>query len=55
MTYLLIYSNTLSLSFSLGGEALAVAQSAYAVLWFKGKELNFIFGAILSVSRVVSI
>ena len=41
-------------SCSLGGESLAVAQSAYGVLWFKGKELNFVFGVLLSVSRVVS-
>ena len=32
-----------------------MAQNAYAVLWFKGKELNFVFGALLSVSRIVSI
>ena len=25
-----------------GGESLAVAQNAYTVAWFKGKELNFI-------------
>ncbi|XP_019850662.1 PREDICTED: major facilitator superfamily domain-containing protein 1-like [Amphimedon queenslandica] len=40
--------------FGLGGESLAVAQNAYAVLWFKGKELNFVFGALLSISRVGS-
>ena len=39
---------------SLGGENLAVAQNNYAVLWFKGKELNMVFGLLLSVSRVVS-
>ena len=40
--------------FSLGGENLAVAQNNYAVLWFKGKELNMVFGLLLSVSRIVS-
>jgi hypothetical protein len=39
---------------SLGGENLAVAQNTYAVLWFKGKELNMVFGLLLSVSRLVS-
>lgn len=41
-------------SLSLGGENLAVAQNNYAVLWFKGKELNMVFGLLLSVSRIVS-
>ena len=46
---------SLSLSvYSLGGENLAVAQNNYAVLWFKGKELNMVFGILLSVSRIVS-
>ena len=40
-------------SHSLGGENLAVAQNNYAVLWFKGKELNMVFGLLLSISRVV--
>lgn len=40
--------------FGLGGENLAVAQNNYAVLWFKGKELNMVFGLLLSVSRVGS-
>lgn len=39
---------------SIGGESLAVAQNAYAVLWFKGRELNMVFGILLSISRVVS-
>ena len=39
---------------SIGGESLAVAQNNYAVLWFKGKELNMVFGMLLSISRVVS-
>ena len=38
----------------LGGENLAVAQNAYAVIWFKGKELNMVFGMLLSISRLVS-
>lgn len=39
---------------SIGGESLAVAQNNYAVLWFKGKELNMVFGLQLSISRVGS-
>jgi MFS family permease len=30
--------------FGIGGESLAVAQNTYAVNWFKGKELNMVFG-----------
>ena len=37
----------------LGGENLAVAQNTYSVMWFKGKELNMVFGLLLSVSRIV--
>jgi hypothetical protein len=33
---------------------LAVAQNNYAVLWFKGKELNMVFGLQLSFARVGS-
>jgi len=33
---------------------LAVAQNNYAVLWFKGKELNMVFGFQLSFARVGS-
>lgn len=40
--------------FGLGGESLAVAQNAYAVLWFKGRVLNLVFGILLSVSRLGS-
>ena len=56
MNYQLQSTNTLSnLPFyRLGGESLAVAQNAYAVIWFKGKELNMVFGLLLSISRVVS-
>ena len=38
----------------LGGENLAVAQNAYAVTWFKEKEINMVFGLLLSVARLVS-
>ena len=38
----------------IGGESLAVAQNTYAVSWFKGRELNMVFGLQLSFSRVVS-
>jgi MFS family permease len=30
--------------FGIGGESLSVAQNTYAVTWFKGKELNMVFG-----------
>nr|CAD7398538.1 unnamed protein product [Timema cristinae] len=40
--------------FGIGGESLAVAQNSYAVLWFKGKELNMVFGLQLSFARVGS-
>lgn len=33
---------------------MAVAQNNYAVLWFKGKELNMVFGFQLSFARVGS-
>lgn len=39
---------------SIGGESLAVAQNTYAVSWFKGKELNMVFGLQLSLARIVS-
>eukprot|EP00043_Microstomoeca_roanoka_P016512 m.169229 g.169229 ORF g.169229 m.169229 type:complete len:357 (-) comp16473_c0_seq15:198-1268(-) len=39
---------------SLGGESLAVAQNTYAVSWFKGKELNMVFGLQLCISRLGS-
>lgn len=31
-----------------------MAQNSYAVLWFKGKELNMVFGLQLSFARVGS-
>lgn len=37
--------------FSIGGESLQVAVNNYVVLWFKGKELNMVFGLQLSFSR----
>ncbi|OQR73863.1 major facilitator superfamily domain-containing protein 1-like [Tropilaelaps mercedesae] len=40
--------------FGIGGESLAVAQNTYAVLWFRGKELNTVFGLQVSVARVGS-
>lgn len=39
--------------FSVGGENLAVCQNNYAVKWFKGKELNTVFGVQLSFARIV--
>lgn len=41
--------------FSIGGESLAVAQNTYAVSWFKGKELNLVFGLQLSMARLVRV
>ena len=38
----------------IGGESLAVAQNTYAVSWFKGKELNMVFGLQLSFARLGS-
>ena len=38
--------------FGMGGENLQVAQNAYAVGWFKGKELNMVFGLQLSMARI---
>ncbi|XP_067944720.1 lysosomal dipeptide transporter MFSD1-like [Watersipora subatra] len=40
--------------FGIGGESLAVAQNTYAVGWFKGKELNMVFGLQLSLARIGS-
>lgn len=40
--------------FGIGGESLSVAQNTYAVSWFKGKELNMVFGMQLSFARVGS-
>jgi hypothetical protein len=41
--------------FGIGGESLSSAQNAYAVSWFFGKQLNFVFGLQLSFARVVCI
>uniref|UniRef100_A0AAZ3R235 Lysosomal dipeptide transporter MFSD1 n=1 Tax=Oncorhynchus tshawytscha TaxID=74940 RepID=A0AAZ3R235_ONCTS len=40
--------------FGIGGESLAVAQNTYAVSWFKGKELNLVFGLQLIMARLGS-
>ena len=40
--------------FGCGGEVLAVAQNTHSVNWFKGKELNMVFGLGLSFSRLGS-
>ena len=40
--------------FGIGGESLAVAQNTYIVSWFRGRELNMVFGLQLSFSRVGS-
>lgn len=37
--------------FRIGGESLQVVVNNYVVLWFKGKELNMVFGLQLSFSR----
>lgn len=48
-----MYINVFSFD-RIGAESLAVAQNNYAVLWFKGKELNMVFGLQLSFARVGS-
>ncbi|PAA85696.1 hypothetical protein BOX15_Mlig018958g3 [Macrostomum lignano] len=40
--------------FGIGGESLAVAQNTYATSWFRGHELNMVFGIQLSMSRIGS-
>lgn len=40
--------------YGLGGESLSVAQNTYVVAWFKGRELNTVFGFQITVSRVGS-
>lgn len=40
--------------FGLGGENLTVAANTYAVSWYKGSELNMVFGILLSISRLGS-
>lgn len=50
-----LHSSSCSLPLcSIGGESLAVAQNTYAVNWFKGKELNLVFGLQLSMARLVT-
>lgn len=52
---MLIYSiHIIFYVYRIGAESLAVAQNNYAVLWFKGKELNMVFGLQLSFARVGS-
>lgn len=38
-------------AFGTGEESLALAQNTYAVNWFKGRELNSVFGLQLSMAR----
>lgn len=40
--------------YGLGGESLSVAQNTYVVAWFKGLELNTVFGFQITVSRAGS-
>lgn len=40
--------------YGLGGESLSVAQNTYVVSWFKGRELNTVFGLQITVSRAGS-
>jgi len=40
--------------FGIGGETLEVTQNTYAAAWFKGKELNMVFGLQLSMARIGS-
>lgn len=41
-------------AYGLGGESLSVAQNTYVVAWFKGRELNTVFGFQITVSRAGS-
>ena len=41
--------------FGLGGESMAVAQSAVVTQWFQGKELAMALGVNLSFSRLGSV
>ena len=38
-------------AFGTGEESLALAQNTYAVNWFKGSQLNSVFGLQLSMAR----
>ncbi|XP_059159544.1 major facilitator superfamily domain-containing protein 1-like [Physella acuta] len=38
----------------IGEESLGIAQSTFATKWFKEKELNMVFGLLLSFSRLAS-
>jgi hypothetical protein len=35
----------------MGGESLSMALNKYTVSWFRGRELNFVFGLQLSIAR----
>lgn len=52
--FLELLTVTFAITISIGGESLAVAQNTYAVSWFKGKELNMVFGLQLSFARLGS-
>jgi MFS family permease len=41
--------------FGIGGESMSVAQSAFVVSWFKGKELALAFGLNTSAARLGSV
>jgi len=43
------------LVFGIGSGSVVVVQNTYAVLYFKGKELNFVFGLQLSMGTIVSL
>lgn len=41
--------------FGMGGECMAVGQSAIISVWFKGKELAFALGLNMSIGRLGSV
>ena len=41
--------------FGIGGEIMYVSKACFVTNWFKGKELAFSFGVIISVSRLGSV
>ena len=52
-TWISILTLAHSRTHRLGGENLAVAQNTYAVNWFKGKELNMVFGIQVCIQACV--
>jgi hypothetical protein len=44
-------SEMFRLIFGMGGESLSMALNKYTVAWFRGKELNLVFGLQLSIAR----